>query len=96
MAEMSKTTRIIDSMVGRRTNNDILRMISRYRNTRINTTEYCYLMNRMSESGIGDFDENEVADYHSPIISEPTHKEPRDRYRKNKQQKSRGKPKRKR
>ena len=96
MTAMSKTTRIIDCMIGRRTNSDILRMINRYRNTKINTTEYEYLKTRMIESGIGDFDENEVINYHSSIVFKTINKEPKSKFRKNKQQNTKGKPKRKR
>ena len=98
MALISKTARILDSMVGRRTNNDILRMASLYLGTRIDNEEYDYLLERMILDGIeGPPEElsearSEVL-YCNPICCST---EPAQRYRKNKQGHSKGKPKRKR
>lgn len=92
--DMSKTAIILDGMIGRRTNHDIEIMLNRYLGDRISVTEYDYLFRKMLEEGVeaDEIHENYCLDGQAWIML----KRRKKAYRKNKQKKSRGKPKRKR
>ena len=94
---MSKTTRILETMIGRRTNQDIKRLAYLYLNTKISEEEYQYLIDKMDEDGVDSF-EDSAFNHEDPNCTGTFNffAKPRERYRKNKQKNAKGKPKHKR
>lgn len=98
---ISKTARILDRMIGRRTNHDIQIMAARYLNKKITKTEYEILLERMLQYGIeaDEFNENyclEADAYERLLADKKRYKaslKSAGKYRKNKQKHTRGKPK---
>ena len=101
MDEKGKIARILDRMIGRRTNHDIMIMAERYIGDKLSPVEYDYLLARMETDGVdadGVFYEDYCLEgdaYQQLLADGKRHRKQCQKFRKNKQKQSKGKPKKK-
>ena len=100
MDEQGKIFRILNDMIGRRTNHDILIMADRYLGKKLSQSEYDYLLERTKVDGVeadGIFYEDYCldADAYQRLLEDKKRFKKQMKFRKNKQKQSKGKPKKK-